>query len=499
MSIIPTQEELKRESYQYFNDHVRPIETYINEKGVMRARDIVTGNLIGTNDDLDAFRHAYVMGKLVLAGFPSSVVKYVGIDHEDDIANNPQERDMDLWNNYIGITLSEYADSPEELGSLIKSALENGTLITAPKTISDEQRELVTDYFKDLLNDFLDDAQTISDFLQDALNDLLQSQVFVAPARRDPLSLDLDGDGLELVNVNESTAFFDLDVVDNGDGTYTSDGFKEQVGWVKGDDGILTLDKNNNGTIDNILELFGKENKTGTEELREYDLNGDGKIDSQDSIFNQLKVWQDVNQDGVSQSGELKTLSQLGIASINLNNLVTKNQVSEGNLIISEGSFTKVDGSTGSYSNLDLAVNQVNSSHYQYEDGNGNVVGDYNLNLDVLSLPFLRGYADVKALPIAASEDEVLLSLMKQLNEFKFEDNIDSLVEKILYRWTGVDDIDSSAMRGSFSAQKLAVFEAIRGEAYVYNSTSSDVPALRQALVQKAWDSFYGDFANQNL
>jgi hypothetical protein len=116
-----------------------------------------------------------------------------------------------------------------------------------------------------------------------------------------------------------------------------------------------------------------------------------------------------VNQDGISQSGELKTLSQLGIASINLNNLTTKNEVKEGNLVISQGSFTKVDGSTGSYSNLDLAVNQVNSSHYQYEDGNGNVVGDYELNLDVLSLPFLRGYADVKALPIAASEDADLL------------------------------------------------------------------------------------------
>ena len=64
-----------------------------------------------------------------------------------------------------------------------------------------------------------------------------------------------------------STAFFDLDVTPeldangNPTGNYLSDGVKEQVGWVSGDDGLLTLDKNNNGTIDNISELFGRERR----------------------------------------------------------------------------------------------------------------------------------------------------------------------------------------------------------------------------------------------
>ena len=65
--------------------------------------------------------------------------------------------------------------------------------------------------------------------------------------------------------------------------------------------------------LDNILELFGKTNKTGTEELREYDLNNaaeangisDGKIDSSDAIFSQLKIWQDLNQNGISEASEL--------------------------------------------------------------------------------------------------------------------------------------------------------------------------------------------------
>ena len=77
-----------------------------------------------------------------------------------------------------------------------------------------------------------------------------------------------------------------LDLNGKGTGTYISDGVKEQVGWVKGDDGFLILDKNNNGVVDNVLELFGKQNKTGTEELREYDLNLDNQIYSSGTYAN---------------------------------------------------------------------------------------------------------------------------------------------------------------------------------------------------------------------
>ena len=221
-----------------------------------------------------------------------------------------------------------------------------------------------------------------------------------------------------------STAFFDLDVTPeldangNPTGNYLSDGVKEQVGWVSGDDGLLTLDKNNNGTIDNILELFGKTDKTGTEELREYDLNNDGVINSNDTVFSNLKVWQDHNQNGISESYELKTLTELGITSIDVSeeSLTPKNEVKEGSLIISEGTYTQnitnPDGSistiTKSYSNLDLAINQTNSASYTYTDSEGNVIGDYDLNLDVLSLPMSRGYGRERRRFISGKTQRVL-------------------------------------------------------------------------------------------
>lgn len=41
-------------------------------------------------------------------------------------------------------------------------------------------------------------------------------------------------------------------------------------------------------------------------------------FDANDVLFHQFSVWQDVNQNGVSEAGEVLTLEQLGIVSINL-------------------------------------------------------------------------------------------------------------------------------------------------------------------------------------
>jgi len=103
-----------------------------------------------------------------------------------------------------------------------------------------------------------------------------------------PLVLDLDGDGIETINVDQSFMYFDLN----------RDGFGERTGWAGLDDGVLALDLNNNGAIDNGGELFGnftslpsgQNAQHGFQSLAQYDTNGDGKITATDPIFNQLKV-----------------------------------------------------------------------------------------------------------------------------------------------------------------------------------------------------------------
>jgi len=152
----------------------------------------------------------------------------------------------------------------------------------------------------------------------------------------DPLVLDLDGDGIETLSPEESHANFDL---------FTEEGYQTQHGWISKDDGLLALDKNSNGTIDDISELFGNRNLNGFDDLSSYDDNFDNVIDSSDIIFEQLLVWQDKNEDGISSENELHNLSELGIVSISLD-AIEQTQMDNDNIVADSSTFLLDTGET---------------------------------------------------------------------------------------------------------------------------------------------------------
>ena len=159
----------------------------------------------------------------------------------------------------------------------------------------------------------------------------------------DPLVLDLDGDGIETVASNGlAGALFDQ----NGDGIRTA------TGWVKSDDGILVRDINGNGTIDNGSEVFGDSTALaaggtaadGFAALSGIDSNGDGVVNSADANFSQLQIWRDLNQNGVSDAGELFTLQQSGIQSLNTAAANATPIAVAGGILAETGSYMRTDG-----------------------------------------------------------------------------------------------------------------------------------------------------------
>jgi len=162
--------------------------------------------------------------------------------------------------------------------------------------------------------------------------------------------VDLDGDGLEARRMKKAKAAFDMD----------GDHIADDTGWVSGGDGLLVIDRDGDGKITGPSEASFLSEKTDAKSawdgLAVLDNNKDGKIGKTDTRFAELKVWTDANANGVTDMGELKTLTELGIKEIALASAPVDADVKLGyNAPLSTALFTRENGVTGTIGNVSLA------------------------------------------------------------------------------------------------------------------------------------------------
>jgi hypothetical protein len=170
---------------------------------------------------------------------------------------------------------------------------------------------------------------------------------------------------------------------------------------VKGDDGFLVLDANHNGRIDDISEMFGGVGASGFAELSALDSDHDGKITMADAVWAELKVWRDLDQDAVTDAGELFGLDALGIVSLDLATTAIDVTTPQGARLTARGDVTFAGGITR---RMFDAVLELNDTDTVYAGESGAPLWQ-NSTLDA------KGFGRVTDLSVAMANDAGLATL----------------------------------------------------------------------------------------
>jgi VCBS repeat-containing protein len=340
----------------------------------------------------------------------------------------------------------------------------------------------------------LDNPNAIWEELPPGLQDLL-SPLFGIPGVNpgsvggtgggDPLVLDLDSDGkIELLS-EANGIFYD----------FNQDGFSEKTGWVTAQDGMLVFDKDGDGLIEGAPEMIAsphslasltednwdgfQDELNGFAQLSKLDSNKDGVFDAKDAAFSQVRVWQDLNQNGISEADELKTLASLNIKSIDVEGAALEQffglngggfqNIIEGNTITHKSTFTMNDGTK----------REIVDAWFDHDLTNSKYTGSYTLNPQTLFLPTLAGYGNLPDLHVAMSKDESLLTMVETFSakrtftqQFTDFTAVKTEMRAILMKWAGINETatvskETLGMNGVYALmpeyQFLKVFTGMNG------------------------------------
>jgi hypothetical protein len=134
------------------------------------------------------------------------------------------------------------------------------------------------------------------------------------------------------------------------------DGKTEQISFVGPGSGLLALDRNGDGFINNGDELFGPLSGNGFNDLSKLDEDSNQWIDENDGIFDRLQIWVK-DENGADR---LFALADKGIGAIYLGNVETPFTLGDAGSIDASirrtGIFVREDGTAGTIQHVDMVV-----------------------------------------------------------------------------------------------------------------------------------------------
>jgi hypothetical protein len=166
------------------------------------------------------------------------------------------------------------------------------------------------------------------------------------------------------------------------------------------------------------------------------------KIDASDAVFADLKVWRDLNQNGVSEGGELFTLTQLSIQSISVQTQDVTG-TNQGHDLGVTGLFTRTDGTTGNATSI-----------YFQTDGQDSVPDETGFTpaAGVNTLPQLPRSGNLHSIAYTATNDATFradLTALVTAAGAMGATELRSAFEALLLDWAGADAVPEGS-RGAW-------------------------------------------------
>ena len=245
----------------------------------------------------------------------------------------------------------------------------------------------------------------------------------------DPLIFDLNGDGIKTSLSPHQGIYYD----------YNNDGFAEKLSWSAYGDGVLVADTNNDGKIQGSGDILTSLT------LASYDTNFDGKINYQDEYFNNLKI--------MDEEYNLYSLEEAGISSINLDYQNVNFTEENGNECKKIATYTKTNGQELQYGEYLVQTNPQNAIE----------LNKLEETEAVSALPDIDNSGTVYSLHQAMLRDNELQTLVTSFTT-ETNDNVRmNLLEQIILKWTGAEDVEINSRGSHINAQHLAAIEAFDG------------------------------------
>ncbi len=387
-------------------------------------------------------------------------------------------------------------DALDNFAKSLADTIANSDLAkTAMKDLSDGLNGLMDDFrnggmaVDDLINNLRGKLSDWGNQLSNSLNDLMKNfpwpdgsggwgggflNLLLGPfgnAQRDPLVIDLTGNGFNLASRAPTWTYYN----------WNNTSFANNTGWIGAGAGFLAVDTNGDGQIQSN-ELFGTSGQDGFAALAALDSNRDHVIDASDAQFSQLVVWQDVNGDGKVEAGELSSLSDLGIKSISLASS-TLNQTINGNTVTQTAIVTKTDGTETKIGDVSF---DVSTALTQY-------IGSQTISSAAAALPEINGYGTLLDLQRAVTADSTLQGMVQNLLTISPTDTLafDTAVQNILYQWSGATSTDPTSRGPIFDAQKLEVIEAFAGSHFNAHGRLNPFFVGQTSTLDNAWEAAF--------